>query len=236
MKLDNAIALGLTVILLACGARATAQPRVLDATHYHLGLVGKPEWEWFEGKTPSSNRLDLHFTGTENETEATLFIRQEDVKFEWVVQLNGRKLGTLFQMEQPLIHTISVPAALLKDGDNVLTVLPPALIDDIIISEISLDLRPMHEALAQTKLQVRVTDKTTQEGLPCRITIVDERRNLVAIYGLPGQTLAVRPGVVYTADGQARLGLLPGKYTVYATRGFEYGLDQRTVLLPARTS
>jgi hypothetical protein len=39
--------------------------------------------------------------------------------------------------------------------------------------------------------------------------------------------LAVRPGVAYTRDGRATLGVQPGEYTVYATRGFEYGMDSQ---------
>ncbi|HUE73300.1 MAG TPA: CehA/McbA family metallohydrolase, partial [Pirellulaceae bacterium] len=48
--------------------------------------------------------------------------------------------------------------------------------------------------------------------------------------------LAVRPGIVYTASGQARFGLPAGKYTVYAGRGFEYSLDRQEIEVePRRT-
>jgi len=50
---------------------------------------------------------------------------------------------------------------------------------------------------------------------------------------VPGQKLAVRPGVVYTPDGIASLYLTPGDYTVYATRGFEYGLTKQRVKIHA---
>jgi len=65
---------------------------------------------------------------------------------------------------------------------------------------------------------------------------VDAQGYLAPIYPLPGQALAVRPGVVYAGDGHARLGVLPGKYTIYATRGFEYGLDSRAVRLSVGNS
>src|SRR5262245_29296526 len=102
---------------------ASGQLRVLDSNRYHLGVAGKPEWQWFEGQTPLSNRLDIHFAAQSNSHEATLFIRQEDVKLDWPVQLNGRKLGNLFLMEEPLVHALAVPSGFLRDGDNVLTVL-----------------------------------------------------------------------------------------------------------------
>jgi hypothetical protein len=220
-----------SALLLAAAACASEQTRILDPSRYHLGVAGKPEWLSFEGQTPFSNRLDIHFVAQSNGDEAALFIRQEDVKLDWTVQLNGRKLGTLFLMEQSLVQTLPVPPGFLRNGDNVLSVLPPDQIDDIIVGDIILDSRPVEAALSKTKIEVQVSDKKTGRGLPCRITIVDERGALAAIYPFGGQALAVRPGVTYARDGHARLGLLPGKYTVYATRGMEYGLAQHTVTL-----
>ena len=217
--------------LFAIAFCASAQLRVLDAHRYHLGAAGRPEWRWFEGRTPYSNRLDILFAAHTNDSEATLFLRQEDVKRDWTVQLNGRRLGTLFLMEQPLLHTLPVPRGFLREGENVLSVLPPSQIDDITIGEISLEARPLDEAINKSNLEVRVTDKETGRPLPCRITIVDARGDLAPVYPMPGQALAVRPGVVYAGGGQARLGVLPAKYTIYATRGFEYGLDRRTLTL-----
>ena len=62
-----------------------------------------------------------------------------------------------------------------------------------------------------------------RRGLPCRITIVDDRGALAPLVVAPDSRLAARPGVVYTPDGRALIGLPPGRYTVSATRGFEYG-------------
>src|SRR5215470_14795817 len=139
--------------LVLIGVCASGQPRVLDSNRYHLGVAGKPEWLWFEGQTPFSNRLDIHFPAQTNDQEATLFIRQDDVKLDWIVQLNGRKLGTLFLMEQPLVHTLSVPPGLLRDGDNVLSVLPPGSIDDILVGPFLLDLLPLKEALSKARIE-----------------------------------------------------------------------------------
>ena len=212
---------------------ASAQPKLLDSREYHLGATGKPEWQWFEGQTPFSNRLDIHFTSEANEREATLFLRQTDVKLDWPVHLNGRKLGTLFLMEQPLVHTLAVPPGFLKQGKNTLSVLPPPRdqIDDITVGEISLDRHSLEETLTKTTLEAQVSDGKTGKGLPCRITIVNERGDLAPVRAMPDQALAVRPGVIYTGNGLARLGVLPGRYTIYANRGFEYGLARQTVTL-----
>jgi hypothetical protein len=88
-------------------------------------------------------------------------------------------------------------------------------------------------ALDEAHLYVAVRDADSQADLPCRITVVDERGAL-AEFSHSGTTdlrHAIRPGVVYTADGRARLGLRAGRYTVYATRGFEYGLARSEVAL-----
>ena len=70
---------------------------------------------------------------------------------------------------------------------------------------------------------IRVRDAEYHRPLPSRLTIVDEWGYLAAIGGAPSAQLAARPGVVYTAAGEAKVGLRPGRYTVYATRGFESG-------------
>src|SRR5262249_34531206 len=91
--------------------------------------------------------------------------------------------------------------------------------------------RPVREALGGAALDVAVTDAGSGRGLPCRITVVDRREALAALSTDPGAKLAARPGVVYTPDGRAKIKLPPGRYTVYATRGFEYGLGVAAVTL-----
>ena len=121
------------LILLSCGLTADGQPRVIDGKRYHLGTAGRPEWEWFQGKAPDGQRLDIRFQATKNAREATLFIRQDDVKVEWKVQLNGRELGRLFLMESALVHTLQVPPGVLRDGDNTLSIIPEAQGDDDVV-------------------------------------------------------------------------------------------------------
>ena len=78
-----------------------------------------------------------------------------------------------------------------------------------------------------------MTDADSGRDLPCRITVVDEGGSLAPLTADPSPKLAVRPGVAYSADGRARLRLRPGRYTVHANRGFEYGLATRAVTLAA---
>ena len=199
---------------------------VVNAKRVRLGVAGAPEWEQFAADPPEATRLDVSFSAKPNGEEATLFIRQDDVKQEWLVNLNGRRLGKLFLMEEDLIHTLPIPAGALRTGDNTLSIFPalPDTADDIVLQEITIAIGPPREATNRSTLAPRVTDP---EGnpLPARITVQDQRGTLVPMIAADGSPpLAVRPGVAYTGSGEARLGLRPGRYRIHASRGFEYSV------------
>ena len=215
-------------LLMAPPCRSEAALRTLDRAQYHLRSGDEPEWAEFIGKIPRGRRLDLSFTGASNRTESTLLIRQSDVKLDWPVELNGKRLGKLFLLEQPLVWSLRIPPAGLREGSNTLSILPPKENDDILVSDFKLDERALEQTFDAT-LEVRVTDRTSHAASPCRITVTDDQGALAPLYPSAGQTLAARPGVVYTPDGVARLRVPPGRYTVYASRGFEYGVSRRRV-------
>ena len=219
-----------TALLAGC-ASVDDPSRSLAGSGIHLRLAGDPEWEEFAGRIPHGKQLDLNFEAKANPAEQTLFLRQDNVKKPWPVTLNGKKLGELHKQEHPLIMTWALPPGALKDGENVLTVGPSKENDDITVGPIRLETRPLAEALGQATLQVTVIDPSTGTALPCRLTILDRDGNLAAFLPAPGQRVAARPGVLYTADGQAKLALPAGRYTVFATRGFEYGVDRHTITL-----
>lgn len=219
------------LLLLAAVPQLRAQIRVLDPTRYHLGTAGFPEWQEFAGKQPHGLTLKLSFAAQRNETEQTLLIRQRDVKQGWQVTLNGRRLGSLVAQETALVHALAVPPGALLDGTNTLSILPPMAVDDIIVGEIRLAPTPLATTLNAASLDLRVTDTETKTGLPCRVTIVDAEGALTALRpGTTNQTeVAARPGVLYLREGSARVGLLPGTYTVFASRGFEYSVATQSV-------
>ncbi|PYI80805.1 MAG: hypothetical protein DME26_20935 [Verrucomicrobia bacterium] len=221
------------VILISALEALAETPRLLDAKLYHLGTPGAPEWEEFARDIPQSRSVTIKFIAKTNTQENTLFIRQRDVKYDWSVELNGRKLGKLFLMEADLIHTLTVPVGTMRDGENTLAILPPKELDDIVVGEIRLDSRPFQSALSEAMIAVEVTDADNRRALPCRLTIADNAGALAPIFASSEQRVAARPGVVYTADGKARIGVQPGSYTLYATRGFEYGLDSKRVSIRA---
>ncbi len=78
-------------------------------------------------------------------------------------------------------------------------------------------------------VRIRVTDGSPGKPLPCRITIVDSNGMLARIDAGKSPHVAIRPGVIYTGNGEARINLVPGSYTIYATRGPEYSLAKRVV-------
>jgi len=214
-----------------------AQPiRVVDSKLYHLGTPGDPEWREFEGKTPDGRRLDVKFTARASTNESTLFLRQRDVKLDWGVELNGRKIGKLFLSEQDLVQALALPAGALSEGENTLSIVPPKERDDIEVGEIKLDPRPRKDALSEATLRIRVTDEGNHP-LPCRITVVDQNGSLFPFHFDDARpSAAVRPGVVYTGHGAVTLGLPPGAFLIYASRGFEYSAARQPVFLkPGQT-
>ena len=189
--------------MIAAAHTSVADIVTLNEKRVHLGRPGAPEWETFAADPPQAGRFEVPFDAQPTVAEATLFIRQDDVKQDWRVEVNRRPVGTLFKMEADMVQTIPLPQGTLTAGGNVLSIVPPGGdADDILLHEISLETRPVVEAHDAT-LSVAVTD-TSGAPLPCRITIVDEKGALAPILPAPAPSgektppLAVRPGVAYT--------------------------------------
>jgi len=224
------------LLLAGCGVLQPA-PRSwkeFDFKVYHLGIKGQPEWLEFANDPPHGPQLALPFAAEVNESEATLFLWQNNVKLGWTLTLNGKKLGQLELYEIPVISAYAVPPGTLKKGDNVLTVTGPKKNDDILVGMIRVDPRPLAQVLGEATLDIDVVEPITGGGVPCRITIVDEGLNaLPPLAAAPGQRLAVRHGVAYAADGRARVTLPAGRYRVHAGRGFEYSVATQRVSVDA---
>lgn len=185
---------------------------------FHLGTPGFPEWAEFEGRKPHGRELHLDFESKENTVAKTLLIRQEGVKQGWSVYLNGKRLGGLSRTYAMLDLSLELPPGRLRNGVNKLSIRPPKQVDDVMVGHIRIvdPNGPNHG-----HLNVDVGD------LPCRITIAHPDGTLAALEANEGT--ASRPGVIYTGNGKARVRLLAGEYTVFASRGFEYSVDQAKV-------
>ncbi len=183
-----------------------------------------PEWSTFPKKV--DKELLLSFDAQPNTTPYTLSLKQEDVKQQWRVVLNGKELAKLHQDENPMISYWPVPTKGLQQGKNSLQIIQAdTLVDDIRVGEIKLHAMSMKDLLTQATIDITVTDQQTGNLLPSRITITTTDGTLQTVGAASNHHLAVRPGMIYTANGKATFGVPEGKYTLYATRGFEYGVD-----------
>ncbi len=219
---------------LANAAGPAHRVTITDRT-WHLGRTGNAEWTTFEQRTPDAARLELSFAARRNENVATLFVRQDDVRHDWFIELNGRRLGRLFLMEADLVNPLPIPAGGLRDGTNRLVIVPPSQVDDILLGEIWLKQGDLSQAIGEATLLLRASESPGGRPAPARITIVDSRGTLAPltlVSNSPADAFAaVRPGVVYLGSRSAAVGLPAGEYTAYASRGFEYGVQVRKVHL-----
>ena len=197
---------------------------VLSAPWQYIATDGQPEYARFHAHPIAGPEFNLRFDAHASDKESTLLLRQSDVKESWSVLLNGKRLGRLTANESPLQLALPVPPGRLRSGSNALTLTPPGNQDTIRIGEVVLDSRPMPTATGGAWVDVSVVDADLGTALPVRLTVVDQEGCLTPLRAGPDPPLAVRTGVAYAGHGQALLELQPGRYTVHATRGFEYGL------------
>ena len=209
----------------------SANELVLTSSLHHLRNEQTREWSSFPQQA-EANSLDLSFRLPGKPTDSTLRLRQQDVKQTWKVAINGKMIDKLQQDENDMIRYFAVPAKVLQQGNNQLTISTSSKrgADDIRVGEISLFDQPRAMVLSEGEVTIRVVD-TDGTKVPCRLTILNQSGALSAVGAQSSTTLAVRPGVVYTANGLARLGLQAGSYQIIAGRGFEWGIDSANLTI-----
>jgi len=243
----------LTVLLvgttLAITASSFAAPKnfskrsVTDKV-FHLGNNDNKDWAKFTTAKPHHrDELELSFDAKSSSGDAVMKIRSGDVKSKFDVLLNGKKIGRLKKGKNGKGETtqyFEIPKGLLKSGSNkFLLRRDEKSSDDIWVGPIRIEYRSLESALALLKLRVRVVD-TNGKPLPSRITLTKHARGddeeLVEFEIPKDDRWAVREGVAYSLDGSLDVALESGKYTVYATRGFEYGLGRAEVELSGESA
>jgi hypothetical protein len=225
----------LPLFFLAFSSQSLCQSKVLMADFQHLRQGELAEWSSFPSQ-PRAADMRIHFTAQANSSEQTLRLRQQDVKQNWPVLLNDQKLGSLTRDENDMVVYLPIPAGLLRTGQNTLYISQSDQVsDDIRVGEVLLDQRPVDQVLGEASIDVEVKDAATGFLLPVRLTVVREEGTLQTVGARSGGQLAIRPGVIYTGSGRASFGLPAGTYTLYASRGFAYGVDSlRINLLPGQ--
>jgi hypothetical protein len=223
----------MTYRLLFLAALIAATPltaQVLDPKLHHLRSGDAREWDDFPAQAESRD-LVVRFDSRPNPTEFTLRLRHRDIKQTWVITLNGKELAKLPLDENAMVTYWPIPAGSLRDGVNDLRIAAttPDPSDDIEVGEIQLLNLPRQKLLSQATVDVQILDADHNTPLPSRLTLADDRGALIMLANTSDAQTAVRPGVVYTAGGKARLQLPAGRYTLYAGRGFAYSLDRATL-------
>jgi hypothetical protein len=217
----------LAALLLASCAVSPAGRWGTDVKIHHLRSGLDAEWDDFQG-TPDGRDLKRDLTLEPLPGGGDLLLFQEGVKkAKWTVELNGQRLGELPLQEEPLVSRFRVAAGQVRPGSNALRILAPKEPDDIRVGVIGLGDFP------GVPVEVSVLE-TGRGSVPSRITVVDDALGALApLVADPAPHLAVRPGVIYTASGHAKFKLPPGRYTITASRGFEYGIDVQRLKLEA---
>jgi len=86
----------------------------------HLRIGNHPEWLSFS--EPHQSELKIDFDYTQNTSEKTLCLKQEDVKQNWLIRLNGKDLGKLITDENAMTVYFVLPPDILKIGKNTLLI------------------------------------------------------------------------------------------------------------------
>ena len=232
------VAVCLTVACLSasCGTVAMAEDQSVTTVEpklMHLRNSEPREWTSFP-KQADAQQLNLEFDSRPNETPGTLTLTQSDVKETWTVTLNSKRLGQLVRDENELQTDFLIPGGTLKQGKNQLSITcrnnSPA--DDIRVGRIIVHSASPSTIRSGAKLQIEILNQDHML-IPGRITITSRQGTLLPIGTKSGNGLAIREGVVYTANGRADLAVAPGEYKIIASRGFEYSAPSTLLSISA---
>jgi hypothetical protein len=232
MTVTRVVVLPLLVLLFH---QADRRELVISERMHHLRSGAEREWAEFREQS-EGRELTLTFQATRNGAEQTLRLRHRDLKQSWRVALNGEEIARLPLDEADMLTYWSVPPGTLRDGPNALRIYCAGKAsDDVMIGEVALIDRSRVEVLSESSVDISVVERPNGHGIPSRITVTNTEGTLVSLGTQSALEHAVRPGVVYTRAGAIRLQLPAGRYSVYAGRGFEYGVARQAMnLTPGR--
>lgn len=226
----------LTLLVFVLFQSSAPADLVVSARMHHVRSGSEREWSEFPPRAEGTE-LVLAFQSKSNGSERTLRLRHRDLKQLWIVSLNGREIGRLPTDEADMWTYWSIPAGTLKDGNNELRIHGTGRgSDDVLIGQVTLIDRPRQEVLSEAAVDISVHEEPNGHSIPSRITVVDEHGTLVALGTVSDAQHAVRPGVVYSSTGAARLKLPAGRYVIYAGHGFEYSVASTKVNLTRGSS
>jgi len=216
----------LAVVLGAFSSQQEPGEVILDRC-IHLGNDATPEWPEASAEPDAPDAFRFEFEAKENASELALSITQRHVDNTWYLTLNGKRLGALQTGATRKEVLYPVPAGALVDGTNQLSVHISSVGDDITFGPVRLLERPYRDIFQIAPVTFSVVDTKSGQGIPSRLTVVDENDVYMPIYYASASATPVRTGVAYTdVNGKATVELAAGKYKVYATRGMEWGVAE----------
>ena len=204
--------------------------RVLDEQMHHLGDDETPEWPEASA-SPEATRYELEFEAQANSQEFVLILGQRHVNDSWSLVLNGREVAQLERGDALRDVHYRLPPGTLVRGLNLLAVVPTTTTDDITVGRVRLVEASFRDFMDLGGVSLTVTDLDSGEPVPARVTVIDEAGELASLYYAESPRTAVRDGVLYVGEGRGHLELPRGRYTVYATRGMEWGLGQSQLVV-----
>ncbi|MBA63371.1 MAG: hypothetical protein CMJ76_13520 [Planctomycetaceae bacterium] len=198
---------------------------------------GDREWASFPAEADATS-LTHSFTLSDDKFPQSFSLQQIDVKQQWTIAINGKSVGRLIRNENHQTIVFDLPPGILQSGDNTLTVTQTGNIsaDDIYVGAIRFHSMKRADYLSQCTVPVRVINKETNQLTPCRITVINSAGSLMSIGNTSTDTTAVRVGVIYTSNGDVKLKLPPGSYTICAGRGVEWSLESVQVVATTDSS
>ncbi len=185
--------------------------------------------------------FEKSFSASANRTEyALLFeqkLEQQSSARYWRVEINDTVLGRL-EAHLPQADSagsddefyrigLAIPTGVLKGGENRLAIGGQG--QPAVVRNFTLERRSLKQALQLGTVTVKVSTGEDKRPLPARITVVDTQGRLAKLYDVRTPTNAVRPGILYTLGAGDSFSLPAGDYTLYATRGMEWGVAKQQI-------
>jgi len=210
---------------------AQEEGRVLLADYIHLGNDPCPEWPE-ANEAPDGTEYAFSFQAKRNGKELCLQLTQRHVDDRWSLRINGAEIAVLVKEKAQSTHYYPVPAKVLKSGANEFSLTCERVGDDITFGDIRLLKTSYRDRMGIRPVQIQVLDSTHGGPLPARITVADAQGNLAPLYYPDASAIPLRKGVAYTdMKGRAQLEIGAGTWTIWASRGTEWGVDSHSLLI-----
>jgi hypothetical protein len=195
----------------------------------HLGDNTTPEWEEAAAEPDGLGEYVFKFKDSIGDSERALAFTTRDAHSEWVVKINGKYVCTLKHRGEPSEFVVPVPKGIIRKGVNTFTLSTEKSGDDLTFGRVKISDEPYSEVFDLRAISVKCVD-SNGSPLACRISIVGSDDSLAKTHFADKSPFPTRDGVVYTnLDGIAEVLVEAGDYTITASHGPEFSIDQKNI-------